>query len=63
MGVILLSLVTLLRNGVFPTQVGVILNAEQAETFDKGIPHASGGDPETDTTAGAYVGYSPRKWG
>ena len=31
---------------VFPTQVGVILNWYKYQAKDRGIPHASGGDPE-----------------
>ena len=27
-----------------------------------GILHVCGGDPDTDTTAGGFAGYSPRMW-
>ena len=48
---------------VFPTQVGVILNAGRKIPYSVSIPHASGGDPEPTYAKSGLTGYSPRKWG
>ena len=48
---------------VFPTQVGVIPFVDVDKWFNGSIPHASGGDPDSEKAMYSYFKYSPRKWG
>ena len=48
--------------GVFSTCVEVILVQIVTSINTNGILHVCGGDPDTDTTAGGFAGYSPRVW-
>ena len=47
---------------VFSTYVEVIPYVQTLQTLGVSILHVCGGDPDTDTTAGGFAGYSPRMW-
>ena len=51
-----------LEEHVFSTYVEVILLEAIVFRSLACILHVCGGDPDTDTTAGGFAGYSPRMW-